>query len=179
MDEDLNHQSFDEHKIIADAVKRAQDDVAKREALDQLVQVPKEEIDIPENLEEVGQHSLREMSGLARLGKATSTFDLGGNDISIRTLTQSEELEILSRLKHFPVDAKSAVYATLCAACSIESVNGEPYFTRMPMGPQDDIYMYKFKEFVKLYPITINGIMAEYNKLKTEQEQKAIFAKKE
>ncbi len=179
--DDLNPQAQSpEQKIIMEAVRRANEDIARRDAEEELQNSPLDhnEPEIPEDLEEVGKHSLSEMSTLARLGKATRSFELGGNDITIRSLTQGEELEILSRLNRFPPTSQSAVYATLCAAISLESVNGKPYFERIPLGPKDDIYLYKFKEFLKLYPIAINGIMAEYNELRTEVVQKAQYAKK-
>jgi hypothetical protein len=181
MDNDLNpHANNEENQIIQEAMRRAQEDIKRRESLEELTrqEAVLEDPEIPEELDASGTHPLSEMSTLARVGKDTSSFELNGNDITIRTLPQKEELEILSRLKHFPPDAKQAAYATFCAACCIESVNGKPYFDRMPIGPKDDMYLYKFQQFLELYPLSINVISAEYHRLKSANTKKAQYAKK-
>lgn len=139
-----------------------------------------EEIEVPEEIEEPGVHSVQEMGVLARIGKGTRTFELAGNIIQLRTLKQGEELEILSRINSFPESSRNRAYVVYTTAVAIELVNGKPYFERLPLGPNDDIYSHKFKHFLNdMYPTVINAIIDEYQKLRQEMEDRARYAKKE
>jgi len=134
--------------------------------------------EIPDDLDE-GAHTLDEMGVLARLGKETHAFDFYGNKIVLRTLTVGEELEILQKCARFVGQAaQSRAYVIYCTANAIESVNGKPYFKRLPLGPKDDMQTYKFEEFQKLFPVTINTFADEYQNMRRIVEDKARYAKK-
>lgn len=168
----------EEQRIIREALERVSAQQAQKEALDPEEQP--EEIEVPDEIEGPGAHSVQEMGTLARIGKGTRSFELGGNTILLRTLKQGEELEILSRINGFPESSRNRAYVVYTTAIAIESVNGQPYFERLPLGPNDDMYSHKFKHFLNdMYPTVVNAIIDEYQKLRQEMEEKARYAKKE
>jgi hypothetical protein len=166
-----------EMRVALEAMEKINRDKARREA-----EQPQEEpeVQIPEDFDDPGYHNLQDMGILARIGKGSRTFDLQGNAITLRTLKVGEELEILARTDAWPVAARSQVYVVWTTALALESINGQPYFERIPLGPKDDVYFYKFKHFINdLYPSTISILIDEYTKLRQEVQEKASYAKKE
>ncbi len=167
----------EDKKVIMQALARVEEEAEKRR-LEQEQEFPEEDIDIPEDLSEPGEHTLSDMASLARIGKGTRTFDFQGNTIQVKTLSQGEELEILSRVNAFPQSAQALAYNTYVAAMSLENVNGKPYFDRMPIGKNQDIINYRFRKAQELYPETINAIVNNVFDLRRELNQKARYAKK-
>jgi hypothetical protein len=135
--------------------------------------------EVKEDLSEPGEHNIIEANKLNNIGKATTTFEWEGNRITIRTLNNGEELEILSRVDAFPATARGKALSMYQAAICLEAVNGEPFFKRLPVSKDDDIYTYKFEYFRKeMFSPVVNQIIKEFNKLKTESVKKGLYAKK-
>lgn len=175
-----NINSDDMSKVIQDALERA-GEIANQRRIEQEQEFPEESLeepDVPEELEEPGEHSLREMATLARIGKGNKTFDLQGNTIQIKTLTQEVELEILSRVNAFPQTAQSLAYNTYLAAMCLENVNGKPYFERQALGKNHDIIKYRFRKIQELHPEVISEIVNNFSILRREIREKANYAKK-
>lgn len=180
MDMDNPTPAFeDQRKLIEEAVKRGEKIAAQRKLeLEKDYPVEDDELEIPEEVEDPGEHPLQQMSVLARIGKANKTFDYVGHKIQIRTLNQGEELEILSRLDAFPASAQARAYNVFAAALCLEMVDGKPYFNRRPLGPHEDVISFKFREIQDFYPETIMAIANELYALRDETRQKAQYAKK-
>lgn len=136
MEPNINPDKYaEERRIIQEAIKSGENAAAQqRLAFEQDFIEPEEELEIPEELEDPGEHTLREMSSLARIGKGTKGFDYRGHYLMVRTLTQGEELEILARINGFPPTAQARAYNVYAAALALESVNGKPYFEKLPWG---------------------------------------------
>lgn len=166
-------------QAVMEALKRVEAESAQRR-LEQDQEFPQEnlEMEIPEELENPGEHSLSDMASLARIGKGNKTFEYLGNTIMVRTLNQGEELEILSRISSFPPTAQNRAYNIYAAALSLEAVNGKPYFERQPLGKNHDIINYKFNKIKELHPEVINAITDNAYQLRIEIQEKAQYAKK-
>lgn len=128
--------------------------------------------------DETGRHTIGDFNQLARLGYGQKTFELDGNNITIRTLKQREELEILSRVSGYPQTAQGKAFSVLSVALALESINGKPWMRR-PLGKEDDTLQDKFEALTDLYPFVIQRIIDEYTLLRSEIEEKAAYAKKE
>ncbi len=167
----------EDKKVIMQALARVEEEAEKRR-IEQEQEFPEEDLEIPEDLSEPGEHTISEMASLARIGKGERTFEFQGNTIQVRTLSQGDELEILSRTNAFPQTAQAIAYNTYVAAMSLENVNGKPYFDRMPIGKNHDIINYRFRKIQELYPEVINVIVNNVFELRRELNQKARYAKK-
>lgn len=133
---------------------------------------------------EKGNHSLSEFEKLARVGYGTKVVEFGegeleGNRILIRTLDQNEEFKALEKASTLPVAVQGKAFAMYALATGLEEINGERWFKRKPVGPDDDTLNERFEQLKRLYPVLVDRLIQEHQQLRSEIEEKAIYAKKE
>jgi hypothetical protein len=86
--------------------------------------------------------------GLINLGYLTEEFQLGGNDIVVRTPYIGEELEIgLVTKKYKGTDSEGQAYMVALVAASLERVNGRPVVQQL--GPSDKDYLQRKFDYVQ------------------------------
>lgn len=100
-------------------------------------------------------------TSLLNLGKLSARMDVRGHEVSLRTLTMDEELEIgllVSKYENTRVEGQAL--ATACVAAAVESIDGKPFVSGL--GPDESPLTQKF-HFVRkrLYWPVIKAIYEE------------------
>lgn len=141
------------------------------------------EQELPNPTEEPGYHTSAEFERFVKAGygERVVKFEEGefeGNRIIIRTIDDEEDIECLSRASGYPDSARAKVYRRYCLAFSLQTINGKRWFRRRPLTDDDDILEEKFRMILRLPPAVSSRLLAEFDDLNREMEQKIGFAKK-
>lgn len=126
-----------------------------------------------------GEHTLTEHEKLCRLGYGAATFKFGGNDISIKTLTQNEELTVLERMAQYPPAVRMRAQQVFTVALAITHVNKKPWITRLLLTETDSHDEDRFQKVREFYPTHIDYFFNKFVELRQEVDEKALYAGKE
>jgi hypothetical protein len=126
----------------------------------------------------LGYHSLTEFERLCRLGYEEDTVEIAGNRISLRTLSQGEELEALNRANRYNPAAQGQAFSCYVLAQALQAVNGKNWFKRIPMTATDDVLDEKFHEILRINPYITDRMITAYRKLEKDINEKASYAGK-
>lgn len=127
---------------------------------------------------EPGEHSLSEFERLVRLGYIEQSFEIGGNTIVLRSLSQKEDLECLEKSgTHAPI-TQGRAYNLYCISRALQTINGQPWFTQISLTTEDNTLDSRFQKLIKLKPTVTTIIIAEYLDMQREVIEKANYARK-
>jgi hypothetical protein len=100
------------------------------------------------------------------LGRKSTTVDVLGHNVSIRTLTVDEELQIALVIKRWEgTQGYTRAYKSAVVAASVSDIDNTPLYVPLSQGEQDNLLKYTFDKIIHYYPIFVDSIYEEVVKL--------------
>lgn len=114
----------------------------------------------------------RPFEGLFYIGVRRRTFTWMGHQITIRTLTSDEELEVgLVSARYAGSVGESRAYGTALVGACLETIDGDPVPTPI-VASEASAVEYRFNwTKTKLHPPVVDAVYEEYRKLEVELEK--------